>query len=361
MLIIYTSWLSLKPCRSDTLYLKTIDWKINTFELHCWAGALYPSGKLSLLMANALKKHKSPKARLVLHCSCIVAANINQSFWTCEVAHCPWSSVTESRPTLARFGWLLLLVSFLKQLYSPLNCSNKRDMHNRTSSSVRHWILGPWFCKHRCPCSSAPLRWLQNAPWKCPLPPCSHISFPTFAVSEKPQHWTCLSDCLPSLLPFPSMHPSYAIFIRGSLWQDLSLPTGAREEYLQLQRAQECPSPPCSSPVAEHRALGALPGYWLSPAAPDRERRQNPLLTSLFFCWDQWTQRHWRSFSFNPDGPYEACSASGYHTASWLPQESQEHPSVLLAQIWALGTKYFSLPASWHIYYAAFRGPTHRT
>lgn len=219
----YTSWLSLKPCRNDTLYLKTIDWKINTFELHCWASALYPNGKLSLLMANALKKHKSPKARLVLHCSCIVAANINQSFWTCEVVHCPWSSVTESRPTFDMV-WIITpawkcLVSFLKQLYSPLNCPNKRDMLNRTSSGVRHWMLGPWFCKHRCPCSSAPLRWPQEAPWKSPLPTCSPISFLAFAVSKEPQHWTCLSDFLPSLLPLPSSHPSYAVFIQGSVWQ----------------------------------------------------------------------------------------------------------------------------------------------
>lgn len=57
-------------------HLKIIDWKINTFKLHCWASTLYPSSKLSLLMANALKKHKSPKAKLVLHCSCIVAVNI---------------------------------------------------------------------------------------------------------------------------------------------------------------------------------------------------------------------------------------------------------------------------------------------
>ena len=146
----YASWLSLRPCRNDTLYLKTIDWKINTFTLYCWASALYPSGKLSLLMANALKKHKSPKARLVLHCSCIVAANTNQSFWTCEVAHCPWSSVTESRPTFDMV-WIIAPawkcpVSFLKQLCPPLNCRNKRDVLNRTSSTVLgtgHW--GPDF------------------------------------------------------------------------------------------------------------------------------------------------------------------------------------------------------------------------
>lgn len=145
----YTSWLSLKPCRNDTLYLKPIDWKINTFKLHCWASALYPSGKLSLLMANALKKHKSPKARLVLHCHCIVAANINQSFWTCVVVHCPWSSVTESRPTFDT-AWIIspawkCVISFLKQLDSALNRPNKRDTLKRTTSSVRHWMLGPDF------------------------------------------------------------------------------------------------------------------------------------------------------------------------------------------------------------------------
>lgn len=127
----YTSWLSLKPCRNDTLYLKTIDRKINTFEQRCWASALYPSGKLSLLMANALKKHKSPKARLVLHCSCIVAANINQSFWTFEVADCPWSSVTESRPTFDTVGIIAptwkYLVSFLKQLYYPNKNHTQQD------------------------------------------------------------------------------------------------------------------------------------------------------------------------------------------------------------------------------------------
>lgn len=236
-------------------------------------------------MANALKKHKSPKARLVLHCSCIVAANINQSFWTCEVAHCPWSSVTEPRPTFDMV-WIIApawkcLVFFLKQLYSPLNCLNKRDTLNRTSSSVRHWMLWPWFCKHRCPCSSAPLRWFQEAPQNSP-PPCLTSPSP-------PLHWVkSLSTGPVFLTSFPLSFPCLTSFLCNlhprllcGREQDLLLPTEAREGYLQIQRAQECPSPPCSSPVTEHRALGALPWYWLSPAAPGRKTKSSPGLSLL--------------------------------------------------------------------------------
>lgn len=321
----YTSLLSLKPCRNDTLYLKTIDWKINTFELHCWASALYPNGKLSLLMANALKKHKSPKARLVLHCSCIVAANINQSFWTCEVVHCPWSSVTESRPTFD-VVWIITpawkcLVSFLKQLYSPLNCPNKRDMLNRTSSSVRHWMLGPWFCKHRCPCSSAPLRWPQEAPWKSPLPPLLSHLLPRLC-GELRASALDLSFWLSSLSPSLAFLPPFLCSLHPRL-----LMTGSKISHCPLRLEKRICSyrkhknvlllllvPPL---ITEHRTLGALPGYWLSLAAPGRERRQNPLLASLFSLRPMYTETQ-EELLLPLDGPYEVRSASGYHTASWL-------------------------------------------
>lgn len=324
----HTSWLSLKPCRNDTLYLKPVDWKINTFELHCWACALYPSGKLSLLMANALKKHKSPKATLVLHCSCIVAANINQSFCTCEVEHCPWSSVTEPRPTFDMF-WIIApawkcLVSFLKQLYFPLNYPNKRHMLNRTSSGVLgtgHW--GPDFAN-----TDAHAHLLHRGDFRKPHG--SPFSPPALTSPSLPFQWAkSLSigplfltffppsfPCLPSAIPMQSSSKAPCDRER-----DLLLPTEAREEYFQDWEHKDVlllllllvP------PLQQTTGLWALCQGIDSPQRP-QAGRGDKILSWPLFCWDQWTQGHWRSFSFHPDGPCEAHSASGYHTASWPAQ-----------------------------------------
>lgn len=51
--------------------------------------------------------------------------------------------------------------------------------------------------------------------------------------------------------------------------QDLSLPTEAREEDLQLQKAQECPSPPpCPSPDNRAQDSGGFARVLTLPSSP---------------------------------------------------------------------------------------------
>lgn len=200
------------------------------------------------------------------------------------------------------------VVSFLKHLYSLLNYRNKRDMLNRTSSSVLgtgHW--GPGFVNTDA--HAHLLHWGHfRKPHRSLLPLLLLASLAPYLQWAKSLRTGPFFQTF-FLLSFPCLPPTLPMQSSSKAPCDRENTTEAREEQLKDQEHKDILLLLVPPLTMEHRALGALPRYWLSPAAPVMERRQNPLLTSLF-CWDQWTQGQWRSFSLPPGGPYEVHSAS---------------------------------------------------